>query len=117
MKVTIESDDAEPPLDENVKTLLFESVREMLLNVIKHAGVHEAKVDLHRHDNRLVVTVSDNGAGFDPQARQKATQDGQSGFGVFSLGDRIEAVGGRWSIDSAVGHGTRIRVDVPIADQ
>ena len=68
-----------PVLTEDVKVLLFESVRELLLNVVKHAGTLSAKVGLSQGVERsLQITVSDNGVGFDP-ARAGAN-DGNFGL-------------------------------------
>ncbi|MFA9478477.1 chemotaxis protein CheB [Phycisphaerales bacterium AB-hyl4] len=113
LKVQISADDAEPALSNETRTLLFESIREMLFNVVKHAGVDEAAVTVRPDHDRLHVTVSDEGVGFDVNA--KTLQAGRSDFGVFALGDRIEALGGDWSVDSAPGEGTRVHVEVPVA--
>ena len=68
-----------PVLTEDVKLLLFESVRELLLNVVKHARTHSARVSLSQEDERsLQIVVSDNGVGFDP-ARAVAN-DGNFGL-------------------------------------
>ncbi len=113
LKVQISADDAERALSNEIRTLLFESIREMLFNVVKHAGVDEATVTVRLDHDRLHVTVSDKGVGFDVNA--KMSEAGRSNFGVFSLGDRIEALGGNWSVDSAPGKGTRVHADVPVA--
>ena len=112
LHVKIQVGDSEPALDDEVKTLLFESIREMLFNVVKHAKVDEAKVVIQQEGDCLNVTVSDEGVGFDVEA--KASEDSQSDFGIFSRGDRIEALGGHWSIDASPGHGTRVQVQLPV---
>lgn len=112
LTVRINADDAELSLNDAIKTLLFECAREMLFNVVKHADVHEAAVDLHRTDGGLRLMVSDAGAGFD--VTQREAQPGKSGFGVFAMGDRVEALGGSWSIDSKPGEGTQVRLELPL---
>lgn len=112
LHVQIQAGEAEPAIADEIKTLLFESIREMLFNVVKHAEVDEATVAVGQEDDRLNITVSDEGVGFDAEA--KASQDGKSDFGVFSWGNRIEALGGRWSIDATPGSGTRVHVSIPL---
>jgi two-component system CheB/CheR fusion protein len=112
LHVQIQAGQAEPAIGDEIKTLLFESIREMLFNVVKHAEVDQATVAVRQEDDHLIVTVSDEGVGFDVQA--KASQDDRSHFGVFSWCNRIEAMGGRCSIDATPGAGTRIDVNLPV---
>ncbi len=101
-----------PVLTEDVKVLLFESVRELLLNVVKHAGTLSAKVGLSQGDERsLQITVSDNGVGFDP-ARAGAN-DGN--FGLRSIRERVCHLKGRFEVDSSPGKGARFTLAVPLA--
>ena len=101
-----------PVLTEDVKVLLFESVRELLLNVVKHAGTLSAKVGLSQGDERsLQITVSDNGVGFDP-ARAGAN-DGN--FGLSSIRERVCHLKGRFEVDSSPGKGARFTLAVPLA--
>ncbi len=114
LHVQIEAGKKEPAIGDEIKTLLFESIREMLFNVVKHAEVKTATVTVLKEDDHLHVIVSDEGVGFDVKA--KALQSDKSDFGVFSWGNRIEALGGRWSIDTKPGQGTRVHVHVPLGD-
>jgi signal transduction histidine kinase len=59
--------DESGPLPEDLKVLLFEPIRELLFNVVKHANTRSAVVNLRRFDDSLQLTVSDEGAGFDPK--------------------------------------------------
>ncbi|MCE5278048.1 MAG: chemotaxis protein CheB [Planctomycetaceae bacterium] len=94
--------------EEGIAVLLFAAVRELLLNVLKHAGVNEAEVTLdHVQDDLVRVTVSDIGSGFDP-TKVQADQGTGSGLGLFGLQQRLEHVGGSCRIDSAPGQGTRV---------
>ena len=94
--------------EEGVALLLFQAVRELLLNVVKHTGVGSARVSLDRIDGDLVrIVVSDEGAGFHP-AILRASEDLSTGLGLSSLKERLEHVGGRCEIDSAPGRGTRV---------
>ncbi len=113
LKVRIKAGEEEPPLSDTTKTLLFESLREMLFNTVKHADTDRATVEVKTERDRLSVTVSDKGSGFDVDAQADDVKG--SGFGLFSIRDRIEALGGSFSIDSAPGRGTRLGIVVPLA--
>ncbi len=102
------------PLPGDTKTLLFQSVRELLFNVVKHANTRSAMVNLQRFDSYLQVTVSDQGAGFDPAAMPAAGEGGR-GFGLFGLRERLELMGGTLEIDSHPGQGSRFVLSLPVA--
>ena len=101
-----------PILPEDVKIFLFESVRELLLNVVKHSKVLSARVHLREERQKLQVTVSDSGAGFDVRALER--RDGPGGFGLFSIQERVGLVGGGIEIDSSPGKGARFTLSVPL---
>jgi PAS domain S-box-containing protein len=102
------------PTRPDIRTLLFESVRELLFNVVKHARVDQVTVDLDLGPNdTLCITVSDDGIGFDPETLMVRTQAGDGGLGLFSIGERLTLLGGRFDIESAPGHGTRFRLVAP----
>jgi len=98
---------------EETRVTLLQSVRELLFNVVKHAGVKEAGVDLARGpDGSVHVTVSDEGAGFEPEkARTPGLAAG--GIGLFSIRERLDVIGGGMRIESAAGRGSRVTVWVP----
>jgi PAS domain S-box-containing protein len=103
-----------PVLPENIKVFLFESVRELLLNVVKHSKTLAAKVHLKEDRQRLQVIVSDAGVGFDVVALER--RDSGAGLGLFSIRERIGLVCGSVEIDSSPGMGARITITVPIAN-
>ncbi|MBP7633439.1 PAS domain S-box protein [Candidatus Ozemobacteraceae bacterium] len=94
------------------RTFLFESVRELMLNVLKHAGVREARLVIPvEPDNRFTVVVEDDGRGFAPDSIKPGTR---KGFGLFSIGERLLHLGGTILIDSAPGHGAKITLSIPL---
>jgi PAS domain S-box-containing protein len=104
-------------LPENQAVLLFQSVRELLLNVAKHAGSGEAMVRLEPRAGDLHIEVRDDGTGFAPAAVMSAPQktSGVSGkFGLFSIRERMKALGGRFEITSAPGQGTTATIVLPL---
>ncbi len=101
------------PLPEDLTIVLFEAVRELLFNVTKHADTNSAAVILRQIDNFLEIAITDQGVGFDPNDIPPAGGTG-SGFGLFSLRERLELFGGKLMIDSAPGRGSRFMIAVPI---
>jgi PAS domain S-box-containing protein len=98
----------------DIRTLLFESVRELLFNVVKHAQVQQVSVDTALGpDNTLCITVTDDGIGFDPASLGTRTAAGHGGLGLFSIRERLTLLDGRLDIESARGHGTRFRLVAP----
>ncbi len=112
LKTRIKAVKEELPLPDASKTLIFDSLREMLFNIVKHANVDSATVEVRQHPDRLSITVSDEGSGFD--VATKAAESDKSHFGVFSIDHRIEAIGGTLTIDSAPGKGTRVCLEIPV---
>lgn len=100
------------PLHPTQRLLLFEGVRELLFNVVKHAGVAKARVEVSESGEQVEVVVSDAGLGFDP-AQSARSDDCASGFGLFNVRERLEWLGGSLHLDSAPGQGTRVTMRIP----
>ncbi len=103
------------PLPEDLRILLFQSVRELLFNIVKHAQVRSAVVNLRQLGGLLQVTVSDQGTGFDPDMLLPG--EGSRGFGLLSIQERLQYVGGKLEIQSEPGRGSRFVLCVPITAQ
>jgi PAS domain S-box-containing protein len=102
-----------PSLSESVKILLFESIREMLLNVVKHAESKSAKILLFRAQvDHLGITVSDAGKGFETKNASESCY--QKGFGLFSIQERMQLIGGKLEIESTPGKGCRVTLTAPL---
>jgi ligand-binding sensor domain-containing protein/signal transduction histidine kinase len=98
---------------EDVGVLLFESVRELLFNVVKHAQTQSATVSVRRvEQGMLEITVGDAGVGFDPASLKIARQAG--GFGLFSIRERLNLIGGRLEIVSSPGRGVQVTLLGPL---
>jgi len=97
----------------DVRMLLFESLREILFNVVKHAHVDSAEVSLAiGADDMLVITVTDQGAGFDLAALDEGRM-GHTGLGLLSIRERLALLGGRLEIESLPGRGAQIQLVSP----
>ena len=108
--VQVGSDRINLPDDQAI--LVFQSVRELLLNIVKHADTNRAIVAVATTPTELHITVTDGGQGFDHTA-VAAPEAGSSGFGLFSIDERMRAMGGRFEINSTPGHGTRASMILP----
>jgi PAS domain S-box-containing protein len=114
VKVDVTADPGADVDREDVLTLVFESLREVLFNVIRHADVDRAAVDVAiAPDNLLVITVADEGCGFDVATLFDRMNTHQAGLGIFSIRERLTLLGGRFEIDSAPGRGTICRLIAP----
>ena len=100
-------------LPEHQAIPLFQSIRELLTNVLKHAESDDVTVSLEQHMGTLRIEVRDNGVGFDPVAVKK---EDFSTFGLFSIGERMHALGGTFEVESMPGHGTRARLTLPVTE-
>jgi signal transduction histidine kinase len=96
-----------------VETALYRVVQEALANVAHHARATRADVLLQRRGDRVVVTIEDDGVGFE---QNKARKRGGDHLGLVGLEERAAALGGTLTVESAPGAGTTIVVEVPIAD-
>jgi PAS domain S-box-containing protein len=102
------------PLPEDQAILLFQSTRELLINVAKHAETKEAVVAVAMHEGTLRITVQDQGVGFVPSSENTLSASSNfSTFGLLSIRERMHALGGRCEIDSAPGQGTRSTLILP----
>ena len=106
--------DEENPLCDHVKSLLYRIVRELLINVAKHAEARCVDIRLSRVDGYLRITVEDNGKGFDVARLTRHQTDSIAGFGLFSIRERLHHVGGSLNIDSELGQGTKVTLEVPM---
>ncbi|HTY61423.1 MAG TPA: response regulator [Acidobacteriota bacterium] len=109
-KVRVRADNAAEPEMEPVRLLLFESIRELLLNAIKYSGAHEAEIMMMRTpDDWTRITIEDKGSGFDPEVANAS----RNGLGLFGIQQRLTHIGGKMEIESAPGQGTRVSLLVP----
>ena len=113
LEVELRVSDATPDR-EDVRVLLFEAVRELLFNVVKHAGVTRATVEMGLHDEDTIrVSVSDEGVGFDADGTWSAIS--MSGrFGLMSLRERLGLLGGRMDVRSEPNEGAAFTLYAPI---
>jgi PAS domain S-box-containing protein len=112
LKCVVASDCDKLALDDDVKIVLFKAVRELMTNIVKHAQAKTAKVTIAKPDSHVVVTVEDDGLGFDV-SKLGLPSSKEGGFGLFNIRQRLDFMGGRLDIDSSPGKGTRVVMTAP----
>ena len=101
------------PIADHIKILLYRSIRELLTNVAKHSTAKLVRIALSRVNNNIVITVEDDGTGFDI-SRLERKAGNSKGFGLFSIRERLTHIGGQFDIQSGGGKGTKITLLVPL---
>ncbi len=101
------------PLRYEIRTTIFQVVRELLLNVIKHANSLNATINMLRDENNLSIEIIDHGRGFDPTVNNPR-KHGTGGFGLFNVQKKVEYLGGQLNVDTERDKGTRVTLRVPL---
>ena len=115
LQMALTADSAAKSLPYQIRSTVFQAIRELLLNVARHAGTAQVRVLMSREGPFLVITITDDGRGFDiVEARARNARCG--GFGLFNTQQKIEYLGGSLTIDSSPGTGTRAIIRVPLAE-
>ena len=111
--------DLDPRVDisrEDLKVLIYQSVRELLFNVNKHSGTNTARISMTVDESGdLCIAVSDKGVGFDPD-RTRKLEGHYSGYGLFSIQERLASLGGSFEIESAPGNGATCKLIAPLKE-
>lgn len=100
------------PLVDEIQAMLFRSVRELLINVARHAQASDASLSCLFQGSQLIIAVSDNGCGFDP-SQYLVGLSRRRGFGLCSIYERIINIGGEMEFDSSPGNGSTITLSLP----
>jgi signal transduction histidine kinase len=98
-------------LPADTETVLFRIVQEALTNVAKHAQATEVMVVVSQGPHQIEVTIEDDGRGFDLDSAFSEAE--QRGWGLLGIQERVALLGGSYTIDTALGRGTRIKVNIP----
>jgi PAS domain S-box-containing protein len=115
IRATFHDDGKPKPLSEEVQVSLLLGTKELLHNVVKHSHAENVLVRVSRVDNEIQITVQDDGIGYEAGTTAARRADPHGGFGLFSIRERLDYVGGRLLIDSSPGQGMRVMMYAPIA--
>jgi signal transduction histidine kinase len=114
IEVILETDEQKQELTQDLLLVLFQSTRELLFNIAKHAQVKRAMVTVCYGGEDISVRVRDEGVGFDPAALETSTGPQRKGFGLIAMQERLATLGGQLLIESAPGHGTVSTINMPV---
>lgn len=115
LRIEFVSDREPKPLADDVRILLFRAIRELLVNIVKHAGTNNLQVSCQRNNRQIIIVVADAGIGFEPQLSATPSPE-TGGFGLFSIRERLHLLGGEMTIVASPGHGTRVTLVAPLQD-
>jgi signal transduction histidine kinase len=112
LEVQLAIDVVESDLSLELRVLAFKVIRELLRNVVKHAGVLSARVTVTHSDRELHATVEDSGVGFEWQL--SLFEPREHGFGLWSIADRVRDAAGEMQVDTSPGRGCRVSLVFPL---
>ncbi len=111
IRISVKSDTHPITLGEDLRIVLFQAIRELLINVIKHAKASRAKISMKHAKNGLQIVVQDNGSGFVPPPDD--CHGAMRGFGLFNIRERLRHLGAEIRIESSRGKGTKVTLSIP----
>lgn len=114
LKVDVVDDEQPKPLSQEARSILFRAVRELLINVAKHAQTEAAVIEVLREGQRIVIRVSDAGRGYDPAKLETAPR---RGWGLISVRERLGYLGGTVEVFSTPGDGTITILSAPLSEE
>jgi PAS domain S-box-containing protein len=112
--IRVQTDKSAKTMSDELLVLLFQTVRELLGNVVKFAGAKNIMVFIAREDGALRVKMEDDG--LRTGASPELSLDGPGGFGIFSIKERLKYLGGRLEVTTEPGWGTRVTLQVPLTN-
>lgn len=113
LKCTVETDNKPKPLNQDLEIVLFRSVRELLINIVKHAEAKKVKITIRVNKKNLRIRVTDDGIGFSQELKTARGYKDQQ-FGLFNITERIRHLGGKLEVDSQKGRGTMVTLVAPL---
>ncbi len=116
LSVQVHRDQQTKPLGEAARVLVFRVVREILTNVVKHARASKVDISIAKEGPFMRIQVVDDGVGFDTNEAGPRTGK-SSGYGLFSIRERLTSLGGLVKINSRPGQGTQVSITVPLEQQ
>ena len=111
LQVNLEAKEDFHNLDNHMRVLLFQAVRELLFNIVKHADISQATVTLEQIEDQGRITISDSGKGFDAEA---IMNDPKTAHGLLIIQDRLSLMGGSMDVTSKPGDGTSVVIETPL---
>lgn len=113
IECSFRDDGSSKPLHDDIRVTLFQAVRELLVNVGKHARASKTWINVGSQNGCIEIVVEDNGIGFETR-RTDSDRKTLAGFGLFSIRERLRHLGGSLKVDSEPGRGTRATILAPL---
>nr|WP_299385857.1 sensor histidine kinase [Allomuricauda sp.] len=110
LKVSVEEFGLGDRLENSLELTIFRIIQELVANIIKHAEATKASIQFTQHEDTLNIIVEDNGKGFDISKVEKTN----NGMGLTNIEKRVEHLEGGFTVDSVLGKGTSILIDIPV---
>jgi signal transduction histidine kinase len=107
IRVKVAAEQVSEELPEEHKTCVYRIVQEALHNSVRHSGAHNVQVAVRQEEGRLLLSIEDDGLGFNPQQER--------GLGLLGMQERVSYLGGEFQVNSAPGRGTVLSVALPLA--
>ena len=111
--VRYQADSETAPLSDDMKDLLYRASRELVINAVKHADPETISLTITHTHHQIRIDVEDDGSGFNPNDIGRVAEK-HSGFGLFSIRERLDPIGGRLILDTSPGRGTRASLLAPL---
>jgi two-component system sensor histidine kinase DegS len=100
-----------------ISLTVFRIVQEALNNIRKHANANSVMVNIEFMEDKLRLSINDDGVGFDVENIKARHEDIEGGFGLFSMKERVELLDGKFNISSRSGFGTRLSIMIPLTQK
>lgn len=113
IRFTVDTGGRLADIEENMRVQLFQILRELATNVVKHSGARTCRLSVKTVRKRIHLSVHDNGAGFDPGALARSKSKTGS-YGLFSIMERLKVLGGEMQVESKPGRGCTVKLWVPV---
>jgi signal transduction histidine kinase/ligand-binding sensor domain-containing protein len=112
IRIASEIDNIDDALPKDLRINFYRIVQESLNNIMKHSQATEVNIHVARNKERVILSIRDNGIGFNPANRP--SKGVKSGFGLTGMEERAHSLGGNFRVRSAPGEGTVMTVEIPI---
>ena len=112
LDITVDDDGIEKSIDKKIRLILFRIVRELMMNIVKHAQATAVSICIQHSDKHITININDDGVGFSPADYVDNAKSDR--FGLFSVRERLSYLGGHLTVQSEARKGTHIKVKAPL---
>lgn len=113
IKFNITNNVKEIDLDRDKNVIVYQAIRELLINIIKHSNATQAEFRISRNNGTIEAAIEDNGIGFEP-LKAEGIDPKKGGFGLYNIRQRLNYIGGNVIIESGIGSGTKVILKIPV---